>query len=88
MQTTQYETDAIIIRNEEVKEGIENFDKQETSVPEGIWKWALKNCAEELRDPLYIIFQKSLNQWKLPELWDKANPVPLYKKGRKNDGAH
>ncbi len=48
---------------------MKNLDIQKANGPDEISNWVLKECAEELSKPLQIIFQKSLNQGKLPEIW-------------------
>ena len=52
--------------------------------PDGISPWVLKECAEELCEPIFMIFTNSLRQGKLPKIWKKANITPLYKKGNKS----
>ncbi len=45
----------------------------------------LKPCSAVLAKPLSIIFEKSFETGKLPEIWLKANIIPLFKKGNKLD---
>ena len=44
----------------------------------------IKICGESITVPLKIIFEQSLKESKLPELWKKANIVPVHKKEDKN----
>ena len=44
----------------------------------------IKICGESITAPLKIIFEQSLKERKLPELWKKANIVPVHKKENKN----
>ena len=43
----------------------------------------LKEVANEIAPSLCLIFQASLNQGMLPEIWKSALVVPIYKKGKK-----
>ena len=51
--------------------------------PDNISPRILKDLADELADPLTIIFQKSLQEKKVPEDWKQANVTPVFKKGQK-----
>ena len=44
----------------------------------------LKECAEVLAKPLTILFRKSLESSKVPEIWKYANVTPIFKKGSKS----
>jgi len=43
----------------------------------------LLGCEQEMLIPLLIIFNKSYNEGKIPEMWRYANVIPVYKKGLK-----
>ena len=40
----------------------------------------IKICSESITLPLKTIFQESLKKGKFPEIWKKANVVPVHKK--------
>ena len=40
----------------------------------------IKLCGESLTVPLRTIFKQSLKEGKFPEIWIKANTVPVHKK--------
>ena len=44
----------------------------------------IKICSESVGIPLKIIFDESLQKGIFPEIWKKANVVPIYKKEDKN----
>ena len=44
----------------------------------------IKICGESITVPLKMIFEQSLKEKKLPEVWKKANIVPVHKKEDKN----
>ncbi|CAM5075370.1 unnamed protein product [Eretmochelys imbricata] len=45
----------------------------------------LKELTEEISDALVIIFEKSWKMGEIPEDWERANIVPIYKKGNKDN---
>ncbi len=52
--------------------------------PDGFHPRVLKEAAENLAEPLTIIFRKSVEEGKLPQIWKDANVTPIFKKGDKN----
>jgi len=48
----------------------------------------LKMCSQSLCKPLSLIFNKSYETGVVPELWRKANIVPLFKKGNKLEASN
>ena len=40
----------------------------------------IKICSQSLTLPLKIIFARSIKKGKFPEIWKKANVVPVYKR--------
>ena len=47
--------------------------------PDGVHGEILRKCAKQLAVPLSMLFQKSLDNGKLPLDWKMANVVPIYK---------
>ena len=57
--------------------------------PDSISPRVLKELAEELSDPLTRIFQKSLEEKKVPSDWMEANvAAPVFKKGQRYERAN
>ena len=44
----------------------------------------IKICSESVTIPLKIILQESIKKGIFPEIWKKANVVPIHKKEDKN----
>ena len=64
---------------------LKNLDKSKAMGPDEVSPWILKECAEELSEPILMIFKNTLQQGKLPKIWKCANITPLYKKGKKSN---
>ena len=62
-----------------------NLDIRKSHGPDGSANWILKECKEELLDKVYNLIKCSLKEGKIPEDWKKANIVPIYKGGNKED---
>lgn len=68
----------------EVMKRLKELNAGKSPGPDGMHPRVLKELAEELAEPLAIIFTQSLSEGKLPESWKDANVTPLFKKGAKN----
>ena len=53
--------------------------------PDGLRPRVLKELSSELAPILTLLFQASLNQQSLPDIWKHANVNPIYKKGDKTN---
>ncbi|XP_073404440.1 uncharacterized protein [Dendrobates tinctorius] len=53
--------------------------------PDELHPRVLKEIAEEIFEPLSIIFENSWRTGEVPEDWRRANVVPIFKKGKKVD---
>ena len=54
-------------------------------IPDEIHPRVLRELAEEIAEPLSIIYQRSLLMGEVPEDWRLANVTPTYKKGCRED---
>jgi len=45
----------------------------------------LRELADVIAEPLSIIFERSWRTGEMPEDWRKANVIPIFKKGKKED---
>ena len=70
-----------IIKMKEMKD----LDVRKSHGPDEVSNWILKECREELVDKVQNIINCSLKEGKIPEDWKKANIVPIYKGGNKED---
>jgi hypothetical protein len=56
--------------------------------PDGISPIFLKNCANVLATPLFIIFSNSIHSCRFPSAWKLANITPVHKGGTTHDVAN
>ena len=62
---------------------LKQLDPSKSPGPDGMHLRVLKELAEELAEPLAMIFTKSKEESKLPDTGKEAN-VPLFKKGNRS----
>jgi len=53
--------------------------------PDQVHPRVLRECANELAEPLTIPFRESLNIGRLPTTWKEGNITPIFKKGSRSD---
>ena len=75
----------IKLTEKRVREALKKLDPRKAKGPDKVSPWVLKECAEELSLPIFMIFTNSLEQGKLPDIWKSANITPIFKKGNKNN---
>ena len=63
---------------------IKNLDPAKVHTCDNISIKMIKICSESLTLLLRIIFEQSVKEGRFPEIWKKANVVPVYKKDDKN----
>ena len=77
--------DEIIIHKQEVYNLMEKLEEEKAMGPDEVSGNILKMCKEELIDPIYDIINCSLESGKVPREWKRAEIVPIYKSGRKEE---
>ena len=75
----------IKLTKKRVQAALKKLDRGKARGPDEVSPWVLKECAEELCLPIFMIFTNSLEQGKLPDIWKSANITPIYKKGNKSN---
>ena len=74
------------LTSSEVCKVLQALDPFKASGPDGIPTRILKECAPQLADSLCLLFNKSLLTSEIPSEWKAANIIPLFKKGKKDEG--
>ncbi|CAM4331600.1 unnamed protein product [Lepidochelys olivacea] len=73
------------VEKEVVRDNSEKLDKHKSMGPDALHPRVLKELADVIAEPLAIIFENSWRSGEVPDDWKKANVVPVFKKGKKED---
>ncbi|CAJ0926967.1 unnamed protein product [Ranitomeya imitator] len=71
-----------------VRKHLANINEFKSPGPDELHPRVLKEIAEEIFEPLSIIFENSWRTEEVPEDWRRANVVPIFKKGKKVDSGN
>ena len=78
--------DALIFNIDDALKMINNLSNSKSCEPDNLSSHFIKNVAQAIASPLTLLFQRSLNEQHLPQIWKMAYTIPLYKgKGNKFD---
>jgi len=75
----------IHITVEEVRKAMEEQDVAKAFGPDGISNWVLKRCSHQLAEKIHGVIVSSLTEGKVPSDWKRAEIVPIFKGGNKNN---
>ncbi|CAM4568591.1 unnamed protein product [Lepidochelys kempii] len=73
------------LKKEEFQDYLEKLDEHKSMGPDTLNPRVLKELADVIAEPLAIIFENSWRPGEVPDYWKKANVVPIFKKGKKED---
>ena len=73
------------VNKEEIMRLMGDLDVNKAPGPDGISTWILKECREQLADKIHSLVKTSLTQGRVPKDWKRANIVPIYKGGSRED---
>ncbi|CAM4547794.1 unnamed protein product [Caretta caretta] len=73
------------VEKEVVRDYLEKLDVHKSMGPDELHPRVLKELAAVIAEPLAIIFENSWQTGEVPDDWKKANVVPIFKKGKKED---
>ncbi|PKU43990.1 rna-directed dna polymerase from mobile element jockey- hypothetical protein [Limosa lapponica baueri] len=74
-----------LVEEEQVTEQSSKLDIRKSMGPDGMHPQVLRELAELIAGPSSIIFEKSWRIGEVPEDWRKANVIPVFKKGKKEE---
>ena len=76
---------SVSVSKMEVLKKLKELDKRKAMGPDKVSGWVLRECAEELSQPIATLYENSLKQGKIPYQWKLADIVPIFKKGNRED---
>ena len=68
---------------EDVKNILNSLNVSKSPGPDNFHPRIPKELSNELSEPLFLLFSKSLIDGVLPKIWKDAHVTPVYKKGEK-----
>ena len=74
-----------MIQEETVRDLLLQLDCHRSMGPDEIHPRVLRELAEEIAEPLSIVYQRSLLTGEVPEVWRLASVTPIYKKSCRED---
>jgi hypothetical protein len=77
--------DSILITETDVYDQLSALDVTKAYGPDGVPPLLLKEAKGSISKPLAALFNKSLEQCKFPNMWKRANVLPIFKKGDKGE---
>ena len=75
----------IEVTRQEIMNLMKNLDVRKSHGPDKISNWILKECSEELVGVIMELVKCSLKEGKIPTDWKRADIVPIFKGGNKED---
>ena len=78
----------ITLTEEDFFKSMGNLNPNSSSGPDGIHAKLMLKCKNELKTPMRIMWQKSINEGTIPERLKRANISPTYKGGKKINKAN
>ncbi|CAM5170319.1 unnamed protein product [Eretmochelys imbricata] len=73
------------VEKEVVRDYLEKLDEHKSMGPDALHPRVLKELVDVIAEPLAIIFENSWQSGEVLDDWKKANVVPIFKKGKKED---
>ena len=73
------------VHQRDVMKLMEGLEVSKAPGPDGVSGWILKECRVQLVDKIHKLISLSLSKGKLPKDWKRANIVPIYKGGSKDN---
>jgi len=77
-----------LVKEDCVRDRLSDLDTHKSMGPDGMHPRVLRELADVIAEPLFIIFERSWRTGEVPEDWRKANVTPIFKKGKKEDSGN
>ena len=78
----------IKISKKEIEEMMKELDEREAIGPDGVLGYILKECRQEMAEPFHDIIECSIQTEKVPKEWKRADIMPIYKNGNREEPLH
>ena len=61
------------------------MDERKAMGPDGVLGYILKECRQEMAEPIHDIIECSINTEKVLKEWRRADIMPIYRNGNKEE---
>ena len=75
----------VVVQKQKIYKLLEKLDVRKAMGPDGVSAWTLRECREQLVEPIWDVINTSLKEGTVPKQWKRANIVPIYKGGKKTE---
>ncbi|KFV16104.1 hypothetical protein N340_14439, partial [Tauraco erythrolophus] len=73
------------VAEDQVQDHLKNLKVGKSMGPDEVHPQVLRELADEVAEPLPIIFQRSWQSGEVPNDWKRGNIASIFKKGKKED---
>ncbi|KFQ91453.1 hypothetical protein Y956_15131, partial [Nipponia nippon] len=73
------------VGEDQVWDHLRNLKVHKSMRPDEMHPWVRKELADEVANPLSIIFKKLWQSSEIPTDWKRGNTTPIFKKGKRED---
>ena len=77
--------DDIQVEVQEIHKLLGELEVRKATGPDGVSNWILRECKDQLADKIHSLIECSLKEGKVPLDWKRANVVPIFKSGKKEE---
>ena len=74
----------VVIKSDDIKKHLQELNVTKSAGPDNMHPKLPKELADTIAEPLEIIFNKSIEEGTIPEIWKEANITAIFKKGDKS----
>ncbi|MPC20626.1 hypothetical protein E2C01_013578 [Portunus trituberculatus] len=72
----------IIVHKQEIGKLLENLDVRKAVRLDGVSGWAVKECKDQLLEPIWEMVTSSLKEGRVPLEWKRDKIIPIFKGGK------